>query len=226
MITGTSYLGTEKTTFGHKKDRGSYEQELIHEIIDSSLLAHLSFQTGGEPFVIPMTFVRVGSKLYFHGSPKSRIAEVLRSGGPVCAAFTLLDGLVLARSAMHHSMNYRSVLVFGATQEVTDELEKRMSLQALVEHVIPGRSEDIRETTDAEIAATFVASLTIEEASAKVRAGGPKDAPSDRELKSWAGVVPLQLQAGCPIQDNPGKHGTPLPSYIEKYKLSPARRET
>ncbi|MCB0344317.1 MAG: pyridoxamine 5'-phosphate oxidase family protein [Bdellovibrionales bacterium] len=226
MNTAASYTKTSTTTFGHKKDRGSYEKRLVHEIIDSSLLAHLSFQTGGEPFVIPMAFVRVGEKLYFHGSPKSRIAEVLRQGGPVCVAFTLLDGLVLARSAMHHSMNYRSVLVFGQTEEVTDRSEKRASLRALVEHVIPGRSDDIRETTEHEIDATFVASLSIEQASAKVREGGPKDAPSDRELRSWAGVIPLELQAKCPIQDGSGDYRAPLPAYIEKFNLSPSGDKT
>lgn len=213
------------TALGRHPERGSHEADLVRRIIDDSLLAHVGFQADGGPYVIPMAFARLGDKVYFHCSTRSRIAEIFRSSSPVCATFTLLDGLVLARSVFHHSMNYRSAMVMGESHEVTDAEEKGRALDALVQQIIPGRLGEVRGPSEQELSATCVAAVSLKHASAKVREGGPKDAPSDMQIRAWAGVIPLSLEAGAPQADEQSARDCSLPRYISEYRTS-GRGET
>ena len=181
--------------------RGRYARETIDAILDAGLVGHLAFVRDDQPFAIPMLYVRAGDTLYLHGSRLSRLLKSAGAGIPVCFTVTLLDGLVLARSAFHHSVNYRSVVVLGRAQPVGDEAEKRAALDALVEHVATGRTRDARRPNAKELAATEVLALGLDEASAKFRTGGPADAPDDYELPVWAGEIPLGLRAGTPVTD-------------------------
>lgn len=180
-------------------DRGSYDQATIYDILDEALICHVGFvDDAGLPVVIPTIHARVGNVLYLHGSPASRMLRSLRAGRQVSVAATILDGLVLAKSQFHHSMNYRSVVVFGSAREVKDANEKALAFQAIVEHLVPGRSEGSRPANDKETKATAVAAIDIEEASAKQRSGPPVDDDADIELPYWAGVIPLTLAPGEP----------------------------
>jgi uncharacterized protein len=213
-----SITPTERTTVTRQRDRGRYERETINAIIDEALICHVGFSVDGQPFALPTTHARIGDRLYVHGSIASRMLKSMRAGIPVCVTVTLLDGLVLARSAFHHSMNYRSVVILGVAGEVTDETEKRHALEALVNHVVPGRALDVRGADPQELKATRVLSVPITEASAKVRRGPPLDAEDDYELSCWAGVVPLQLQPGHPIDDPRLAFGTPVPAAVAAYR--------
>ncbi len=181
--------------------RGEYDREAVYEILDEGFICHVGFVVEGQPFVIPTGYARAGDRLYIHGSQASRMLRSLRDGIEACVTVTLIDGLVLARSAFHHSMNYRSVVVFGRAEVVTDEAEKWEALRALTEHIAPGRWEQSRQPTESEMKATMVLRLPLVEASAKIRTGPPLDDDEDYQLPVWAGVVPLKLQAEAPIKD-------------------------
>lgn len=202
---------SERTRLRRRLERGRHDRETIHAILDEALVCHLGFSVDGQPYVIPTTFARVGDFLYVHGSAASRTMRALASGIPACVTVTLLDGLVLARSAFHQSMNYRSVVVLGRAVEVVDIEERRMAFEAIVEHVLPGRWGEVRWPTEQEIRATTVLRLPLDEASAKVRSGGPIDDEEDLALDCWAGVIPLRLTAGEPIAEPDLRPGIALP---------------
>src|SRR5687768_16743170 len=197
-----SEFQTERTTVRRLPKRGVYDAATIHSILDEALLCHVGFVVDGQPVVIPTIHTRIGETLYFHGSQASRMLRNLREGVPACVTVTLLDGLVIARSAFHHSMNYRSAVVFGTAREVTDRAEKLIALDALVEHVLRGRSTETRAANEKELRQTMVLALPIDEASAKVRTGGPVDDDEYYALPLWAGVVPITLAYGEPIVDD------------------------
>src|SRR5271168_4601148 len=188
------YEPTERTQLKRLPKRASYDQAQIHAILDEGFLCHVGFVLDGQPYVIPTGYARSGEQLYIHGSAASRMLRTLAQGVDVCVTVTLLDGLVLARSAFHHSMNYRSVVVLGRAVAVTDIAEKRRVLAALLEHVLTGRSGQAREPNDKELAATLVLALPLTEASAKIRRGPPLDDEADYALNYWAGELPLHLQ--------------------------------
>ena len=188
------YPPTARSQVKRLAERGSYDREVVHAILDEALIAHVGVSTAEGPRVIPMMFARVGETLYLHGSVANRTLRAA-AGVPVCVTVTLLDGLVLARSAFHHSMNYRSVVVYGTASAVTDGDEKRAALDAMVERVAVGRSQVARPPTEAELRSTSVLSIPLLEVSAKVRTGGPKDDEADMTWPVWAGVIPLSLVA-------------------------------
>ena len=174
--------------------RGVYDRATIEAILDEALLCHLGFEVDGQPYVIPTLHARVGDRLYVHGSAASRMLRHAATGVPLCATVTLFDGLVLARSVFNHSVNYRSVVVFGTATLVGDD-EKREALRALTEQLAPGRWDEARQPTDTELKATWILSLPLDETSAKVRTGAEEDEPEDLDLPVWAGVVPVHLAA-------------------------------
>lgn len=196
-------------------DRGRYDDASIHAILDAAFLCHLGFLTGEQPFVIPTLFARRGNKLYMHGSSASRTMRQMQTGIAACVTVTIIDGLVLARSAFHHSINYRSVVAFG-TARLLEGDEKKSALEWISENVIAGRWQEVRPPTELEYKATSVVEFTIEEASAKVRTGPPKDDAEDYAMPVWAGVVPMHLQAGTPIEDPRLAEGTPLAESVKK----------
>lgn len=208
---------TQRTTLKRLPKRGVYDRELVYRILDEGFICHVSFAVDGQPFVIPTGYARVGDQLYIHGSQVSRMLRTLSGGIDACVAVTLIDGLVLARSAFHHSVNYRSVVIFGRAAIVEEREAKLAALFAFSEHVIPGRWDDVREPTEQELKATTVLALRLEEVSAKVRTGPPIDDEADYALKIWAGVLPLQLVAGAPIKDPRLPEGIEPPSYTLKY---------
>ncbi len=190
-----------RTKLRRKPARGCYDREAIDAILDEAMVAHLGCTHEGQPFVIPTLHARVGDEVYFHGSAASRTIRALRAGAPACLTVTLLDGVVLARSAMHHSVNYRSVVVLGTARPVED-LDRRMqAVQAFTERLIPGRWQEVRPPTVKELKAIHVLALPLDEASAKVRTGPPVDDEEDYELPAWAGVIPLHTHAGAPVPD-------------------------
>ena len=199
-------------------ERGSRERALVHAILDEGLICHVGFATERGPVVIPTLYARDGERLYLHGSPASRMLRDLARGVPVCITVTLVDGLVLARSAFHHSMNYRSAVLFGTARELDDIAEKRRALARIVEHVVPGRTPDTRPPNEFEEKFTRVLAVEIEEASAKVRDGGPKDDEADLALPHWAGVIPLRLAPGEPLADQTAPPAVPAPAYAERYR--------
>jgi len=207
---------TQRTTLKRLPKRGSFDRERIHAILDEALICHVGFVVDGAPVVIPTIHWREGDLLYFHGSAASRMLRSLRNGVEACVTVTLLDGLVLARSAFHHSMNYRSVVVFGTAREVTGREEKLRALDALVEHVVRGRSAEVRGPNEAELRQTLVLALPIEEASAKIRTGGPVDDEEDYALPVWAGVVPCSLVFERPLTDD--RVTAAVPDYVNAYQ--------
>lgn len=211
-------LQTERTTVRRLAGRGNYDRDTIHSILDESLICHVAFVAGGSPVVIPTIHTRIDDMLYFHGSAASRMLRALRSGVEACVCVTLLDGLVLARSAFHHSMNYRSAVIFGTATEVTNREEKRRALTAIVEHVARGRSRDARAPNEVELKQTLVLALPVNEASAKIRTGGPLDDEEDYALPIWAGVLPLRLVPFAPVPDERLPAGLAVPEYVENYK--------
>jgi nitroimidazol reductase NimA-like FMN-containing flavoprotein (pyridoxamine 5'-phosphate oxidase superfamily) len=215
------YEPTERTRLRRLPERGAHDRETIHAILDEGFICHVGFVVDGQPYVIPTGYARVGETLYLHGSSGSRLG--LRPGADVCVTVTLLDGLVLARSAFHHSMNYRSVTVLGRTRLVGDPDEKDVALRAFVEHVVPGRSRAVRGGDRRELAATAVLALPLAEASAKLRSGPPKDDDEDYGLPVWAGVLPLALTPGAPEADPLLDHALPVPAHVAGWRR-PARR--
>jgi nitroimidazol reductase NimA-like FMN-containing flavoprotein (pyridoxamine 5'-phosphate oxidase superfamily) len=208
---------TQRTTLKRLPKRGVYDRELVYGILDEGFICHVSFAVDGQPFVIPTGYARVQDQLYIHGSQVSRMLRKLSSGIDVCVAVTLLDGLVLARSAFHHSINYRSVVMFGNATMVDDREAKLAALFAFSEHVIPGRWHDVRDPTETELKATTVLSLPLVEVSAKVRTGPPIDDEEDYALNVWAGVLPLNLVAGYPINDPRLPDDIQPPTYLLNY---------
>jgi nitroimidazol reductase NimA-like FMN-containing flavoprotein (pyridoxamine 5'-phosphate oxidase superfamily) len=192
---------TDRTTLKRLPQRGSHERATIEAILDEALTCHVGFVVDGQPFVIPTIHGRIGERVYVHGSAASRMLRTLAGEVPLCITASIVDGLVLARSAFHHSMNYRSAVVLGAARAVTDPKEKWDALHAVVEHVAPGRWAEVREPSEKELKATLVLGLSLEEASAKIRTGPPIDDEEDYALTCWAGVVPLRLSALDPIPE-------------------------
>jgi nitroimidazol reductase NimA-like FMN-containing flavoprotein (pyridoxamine 5'-phosphate oxidase superfamily) len=212
-----AYEPTERTRVRRRRDRGRYEAELIHGILDQALVCHLGFVAGGEPYVIPTIHARDGEVIYLHGSPANRMLGELADGARCCLTATLVDELVLARSARKHSLNYRSAMVFGTARVITDEDEKRAALRAVVEHVAPGRSEDVRKPDENELKGTSVLGLPIEEASAKVREGPPADDPGDLESRHWAGLLPLRVTPLAPVPAPDLRPDLPVPDHILRW---------
>jgi hypothetical protein len=208
-----------RTTVRRHPERGVYDRGAIDAILDEAPICHVGFVADGRPFVIPTIHARAGDVLYLHGSPASRMLRTLGEGIDVCVTVTILDGLVLARSVYNHSMNYRSVVVLGTARSVDEREEKLAALQAIVEHVLPGRSADARGPSDKELTGTTVLALVLDEASAKVRTGPPKDFDEDLALPVWAGVVPLGLVAGKPES----AVDLPVPDYVSAVAGRPAR---
>ena len=209
---------TDRTKLKRLPKRGHFDRETVYGILDEGFICHVGFAVDGKPVVIPTGYARVDDKLYIHGSQASRMLRTLADGIDACVTVTLLDGLVLARSAFHHSMNYRSVVVFGRATLVDDPQEKMTALVALSEHIIRGRWNDVREPTDVEMKLTTVLGLPLEEASAKIRTGPPLDDEEDYSLPMWAGVLPLKLTAGEPTNDPRLPEGIPVPDYVRNYK--------
>lgn len=209
---------TDRTKLKRLPKRGHFDRETVYAILDEGFICHVGFAVDGQPFVIPTGYARAGDKLYLHGSQASRMLRTLSGGLDACVTVTLIDGLVLARSAFHHSMNYRSVLVFGRATVVDDPEEKMAALVALSEHIVRGRWADVREPNDEEMMQTTVLCLPIEEASAKIRTGPPLDDEEDYALQIWAGVVPLRLVAGDPVNDPRLPADIPVPEYAAHYK--------
>lgn len=206
----TPSLQTPRTTLRRRPQRGAYDRASIDAILDAGLICHLGFVADAQPYVIPTIYARVGDTLYVHGAAASRMLKTIGAAAEVCLTVTLLDGLVLARSAFHHSMNYRSVVVLGRARAVVDPGERARALRAIVDHVLAGRWEEVREPNPQELKATGVVALPLVEASAKVRSGGPIDDEEDYALPVWAGHVPLALTPGEPIADARLASGTPL----------------
>lgn len=208
---------TPRTRVRRLPTRGSYEPEVVRRLLDEGLVAHVGFVHEGAPFVIPMGYARDGDRLLLHGSAASRLLRCLAAGAEVCATVTLLDALVLARSAFHHSMNYRSVVVLGRTEAVADEAEKRRCLEVLLERLVPGRGEHARPPNGRELAATSVVALGLEEASAKARSGPPSDDDEDLGLPHWAGLIPVRTVYGPPEAAPDLREGIPIPEHALRY---------
>ena len=209
---------TDRTTLKRLPKRGHYDRETINEILDEGFICHVGFVVNGQPFVIPTGYARVDDKLFIHGSQASRMLKTLAQGLDVCVTVTLVDGLVLARSAFHHSINYRSVVVFGKARLVVDRDDKIAALLALSEHFIKGRWDDVREPSEQELKATSVLVLKLEEASAKIRTGPPLDDEEDYSLPIWAGVIPLRMIADEPVNDPRLNDGIEAPDYARHYR--------
>lgn len=212
-----AYTPTNRTVPTRNKERAAYDHELVHAILDEGYVCHLGFVRDGAPVVLPTLFARVGRRLYVHGSTGSRPLRMTGQadpGLPVCLTVTHVDSLVLARSAFHHSLNYRSVVVHGIAHQVTEPDEKRAALDALVDHAVPGRSSDSRPANARELAATAVIRLDLDEVSAKVRTGGPNDDPEDLALPYWTGVVPLTKGLGTPVPSADLAAGIAVPDYL------------
>ena len=213
----TAYQPTPRTTPTRYRERAHYDRKAVHAILDEALICHLGYLGAGGPVVLPTTHARLGDTLYLHGSTGGGpmlAAKAAPSGLPVCVTVTLVDGLVLARAAMHHSVNFRSVVVLGAAWVVDDPAEKLRALSCLLDHIRPGRAADCRIPNARELAATGVLSVDLVEVSAKVRTGAPVDDPEDAMLPHWAGVVPLSLTAGTPVPAADLDPAIPVPDYL------------
>jgi hypothetical protein len=208
---------TKRTKLRRIPDRGSRERETINQILDVGFLAHVGFCVAGQPFVIPTLYGRDGEKLYLHGSAASRMLRELETGVPCCVTVTLVDGLVLARSAFDHSMNYRSVVAFGRARKIMDAGQRIRSLRVISDHLIAGRWKEIRQPSEKELKATTVLEFLIEEASSKVRSGPPLDDENDYGLPVWAGVLPLEIRSRLPIPDDKLIEGIAVPDYVRSY---------
>jgi nitroimidazol reductase NimA-like FMN-containing flavoprotein (pyridoxamine 5'-phosphate oxidase superfamily) len=208
---------TPRTSLKRLPERGSYDRAVIDRILDEGMICHLGFVHEGQPFVIPTIHGRDGDTVYLHGSVASRMLRTLGRGASACLTVTLLDAVVVARSGFHSSMNYRSVVVLGQPRLVDDPAEKIRALDVIVDHVIPGRTKELRAHTDLELRQTTVLALPITEASAKARTGGPGDDPADLDGDAWAGVLPLRLVPGDPIPADDLRPGIPVPPSVADY---------
>jgi uncharacterized protein len=209
------YQLTERTRVRRLPERAAYDRATVHAILDEGFVCHVGFVVDGQPYVIPTGYARAGETVFLHGSTGSRLG--LQPDMDVCVTVTLVDGLVLARSAFHHSMNYRSVMAIGRTRAVTDPDEKEAALRALVEHIVPGRSDEVRGADRRELAATVVLALPLNEVSAKVRTGPPKDDEPDYDLPIWAGVLPMALTPGDPAPDPVLDPSIPTPAHVASW---------
>jgi nitroimidazol reductase NimA-like FMN-containing flavoprotein (pyridoxamine 5'-phosphate oxidase superfamily) len=208
---------TERTQVKRLPKRGHYDRETVYGILDSAFVCHVGFSVGGQPYVIPTNYGRSGDTMYVHGSAASRMLKTLSGGVPVCVTVTHVDGLVLARSAFHHSVNYRSVVILGTARLLEQPAEKMEALRLFTEHVMKGRWDDVRQPTEQELKATTVLAIPLEEVSAKVRTGGPVDEEADYSLPVWAGVLPLETVAKEPVPDAMRKNDPPLPDYLKNH---------
>ena len=217
----SEFAPTERTQVKRLPKRGKYDSETVYKILDEAFVCHVGFVVDGQPYVIPTNFGRVGDTLYLHGSAASRMLRTLSEGIPVCVTVTLVDGLVLARSAFHHSVNYRSVVILGTAKLVDDPTEKMEALRLFTEHIMRGRWDEIRWPNEQEMKGTTVLALPLEEVSAKVRVGGPVDDEEDYSLPVWAGVLPMSTTTGAPVPDTRLKEGVAVPAYISEYSRQP-----
>ena len=213
----TPPIKTHRSRIKRLPKRGHYDRETIYRILDEALICHAGIVEHGQPFVIPINFARTGDSVVLHGAKASRLLKYIEAGNPVCLEATIVDGLVLARSVFHHSMNYRSVVLFGTGRIVEDDLEKMAALEAITEHLVPGRWKEARLPNRREMNATLVVSIKIDEASAKVRAGAPLDDAEDYDLPVWAGVLPLREVTLSPIRDEVQSKEVTLPPYVAGY---------
>ncbi len=210
-------MPSARTRVVREAHRGVYDRESVYQILDEGFLCHVGFAVDGQPFVIPTSYGRKDASLYIHGSAASRMLKQMKEGVNVCITVTLLDGLVLARSIFNHSMNYRSVVILGKAMLVDDAQEKLEALRLLSEHILPGRWDDSRQPNERELKQTSVLRVPIEEFSAKVRQGPPIDDEEDYAFPTWAGVIPLDLIAGTPIDDARLSPGEEVPPYASNY---------
>ena len=208
---------TDKTSISRHAERGSYNREFANAILDEGLVAHVGVNTPNGVIVIPMTYARLGDEMVIHGAVASRWLNKIDDSIPISICVTLLDGLVLARSAFSHSMNYRSVVAFGEAKAISDKDKKLAAFKALLDHMIPGRWDDTKQPDDKEIAATTVLLMKLDEASVKIRSGPPKDAEKDMDQPYWAGVIPLSISAGEPLVDPTYDGDRDVPDYAQTY---------
>jgi nitroimidazol reductase NimA-like FMN-containing flavoprotein (pyridoxamine 5'-phosphate oxidase superfamily) len=213
----SNFTPTEKTKVRRKPDRGSYNRELIYRILDEAFVCHVGFIVDGQPFVVPTNYVRVGDKLFLHGSIASRLMKTLASGSPFCLSVTLLDGIVLAPTATGHSVNYRSVVVMGKAEPVEGEAAKRAAMRDFVEYVIRGRWAAVHPPTEQELNGTMVLSVPLVEASAKVRTGFAVDDEKEYSAPGWTGVIPMKWMAQTPVPDPRGNPKNPIPPNVSNY---------
>jgi len=213
----SEFTPTERTQVKRLPKRGKYDRETVYGILDAGFVCHVGFNADSQPYVIPTNYGRAGDMLYLHGSAASRMLRALSGGVPVCVTVTHVDGLVHARSAFHHSVNYRSVVILGTARLVEDPAEKMEALRLFTEHVVKGRWNDVRQPSEQELKATSVLALPLEEVSAKVRTGGPVDDEADYGLPVWAGVLALETVVQPPQPDARLKNDTPLPAYLKNY---------
>lgn len=207
----------EKNRIRRLPKRGIYERESIYQILDEALICHIGFIEDNQPYVIPMNYARLGDTILLHGANSSRLMKATAAGIPVCVEVTIVDGLVLARAVFNHSVNYRSVVLFGKGQVIEGDEEKLAALEAITEHLIPGRWRETRRPNQKELNATSVVAIKIEQASAKLRSGPPVDDEADLGLPVWAGVLPMQEQPLEPVPDSLMNRKIPMPEYIGKY---------
>jgi len=208
---------SERTRVKRLPKRGAYDRETIHRILDEGLVAHVGLVVDGNPVVTPMTYARDGERLLFHGSTASRTMRTLASGAEACVAVTQVDALVLARSAFHHSMNYRSVVVFGKARAITDPEEKLAAFRRFFDRLIPGRWKDVRSPNQVEMNQTLMVEIPIDEASAKARTGGPIDEDDDYALQVWAGLIPFSFTPDEPVPDETLPDDVEMPEYVRSY---------
>jgi nitroimidazol reductase NimA-like FMN-containing flavoprotein (pyridoxamine 5'-phosphate oxidase superfamily) len=213
----SNFTPTERTKVRRKPDRGSYDRELIYSILDEAFVCHVAFIADGMPFVVPTNYVRVGDKLFLHGSIASRLMKTLGSGAPFCLSVTLLDGIVCAPTATGHSVNYRSVVVMGRAEQVEGEAAKLAAMRDFVEYVIRGRWASVRPPSEQELKGTMVLAVPLVEASAKVRTGFAVDSDEEYASGAWTGVIPMKWKAEAPIRDPRGNPATPAPANIQQY---------
>lgn len=213
----TTFTPTERTVLKRLPKRGEYDRAAVFQILDEAFICHAGFIVEDRPVVIPTSYARIEDDLFIHGSAASRMLRSLEEGIDVCVTVTLIDGLVLARSAFHHSINYRSVVIFGNATAVDDPDEKLKALHAFTDHVVPGRWEEVRSPDEGELRATLVLKLPLGEVSAKIRTGPPIDDEKDYSLSVWAGVIPLNLTAGTPVNDHRLPAGIDAPEYARNY---------
>ncbi len=208
---------TPRTEVRRIAERGVYDRAVINAILDEALICYVGLNHNGRPAVVPTVHARLGDTLYIHGSPASRMLRQMKRGAEICVTTAIIDGLVVARTPFHNSMNYRSVIVYGSPRFVDDPEEKMAAFAAITEHVIPGRWVDSRPPNDKEVTGTLIVAITLDEASAKVRVGGPKDEPEDYDLPIWAGVVPVARVYGKPIVDDDLRVTVAVPDYLTDY---------
>jgi nitroimidazol reductase NimA-like FMN-containing flavoprotein (pyridoxamine 5'-phosphate oxidase superfamily) len=214
------YELTDKNRVRRVPERGIYERDIVYDIVDRALIGHVGFSVDGEPFVIPTLIARQDDQILVHGATSSRLMRHIKTGAPLCIAVTHVDGLVLARSIFHHSVNYRSAVLFGAGKFIEDRNAKMEALRLFSERLVPGRWEDVRQPNDVELKATAIASVGIDLASAKIRTGPPGDEEEDYHLPVWAGVLPIHKLYGDPVPDDRLDPAIDIPEYLQKFLIT------